>query len=324
MKIIELVINEEDEFGVQAISLVDAPAIQENWLTLKSQDLKLQAVDQDKRILIGASLVPNRPIYRTDGEEEWYVHISQETVKQVAYKFMRQGYQHNTTFQHESDLDGNVVVESWIVESETDKSYQYGLNPPVGTWMVAMHIGSQDFWEKYVKSGEVKGFSIEGRFLDAMRAEMSRSTIKSDKRYKGGKKIEMESYSDYPDAVKNNAKKGIELNEKNGNKCATQTGKVRAQQLAKGEAISLETIKRMYSYLSRAEEDYDPNDTSACGTISYLLWGGKAGLRWSRSKLAELELSEIVRELEILEAELDQACAEVGVKRSKKAPKSSK
>ena len=96
MKIIELIINEEDEFGVQAISLVDAPAIEENWLTLKSQDLKLQAVDQDKRILIGASLVPNRPIYRTDGEEEWYVHISQETVKQVAYKFMKQGYQHNS------------------------------------------------------------------------------------------------------------------------------------------------------------------------------------------------------------------------------------
>ena len=107
--------------------------------------------------------------------------------------------------------------------------------------------------------------------------------------------VEMKSFADYPQAVKNNAKRGIELNEKNGNKCATQTGKVRAQQLAKGEAISVETIKRMYSYLSRAEEYYDPNDTNSCGTISYLLWGGKAALRWSKSKLKELELSNQVQ-----------------------------
>ena len=101
-----------------------------------------------------------------------------------------------------------------------------------------------------------------------------------------------ESYSDYPESVSNNAKRGIEYNEKQGNKCATQVGKVRAQQLAKGEAVSVETIKRMYSYLSRAEEYYDESDTSACGTISYLLWGGLAGKRWAESKLKELGLFE--------------------------------
>ena len=101
-----------------------------------------------------------------------------------------------------------------------------------------------------------------------------------------------ESYSDYPDAVSNNAKRGIELNEKVNNKCATQVGKVRAQQLAKGEKISVETIKRMYSYLSRAEEYYDESDTTKCGTISYLLWGGLAAKRWSESKLKELGLFE--------------------------------
>jgi len=101
-----------------------------------------------------------------------------------------------------------------------------------------------------------------------------------------------ESYSDYPDSVSNNAKRGIELNEKVNNKCATQVGKVRAQQLANKENISVETIKRMYSYLSRAEEYYDESDTTACGTISYLLWGGLAGKRWSESKLKELGLFE--------------------------------
>lgn len=105
--------------------------------------------------------------------------------------------------------------------------------------------------------------------------------------------VSLQSYSDYPESVRNNAQRGIELNAKQGNKCAEQTGKVRAQQLAKGEAISVETIKRMYSYLSRAEGDYDPNSTTECGTISYLLWGGKAALGWSRNKLRELgELEE--------------------------------
>jgi hypothetical protein len=95
--------------------------------------------------------------------------------------------------------------------------------------------------------------------------------------------------------VRNNAKRGIELNEKNNNKCATQTGKVRAQQLANGEGVSLETIKRMHSYLSRAETYYDNADSqSDCGYISYLLWGGKAALGWSRNKLRELgELDEM-------------------------------
>ena len=86
----------------------------------------------------------------------------------------------------------------------------------------------------------------------------------------------MESYTDYPSGVKNNAKKGIDLNKKVNNKCATDVGKIRAQQLAQGKPISKETIKRMYSYLSRAEEYYNENDNEACGTISYLLWGGKA------------------------------------------------
>lgn len=101
------------------------------------------------------------------------------------------------------------------------------------------------------------------------------------------------TFSDYPDGVKNNAKRGIELNKKVNNKCATAVGKIRARQLSKGQSLTLSTVKRMYSYLSRALEYYDPNDTKACGTISYLLWGGKAALGWSRNVLRkEGELNE--------------------------------
>jgi hypothetical protein len=97
-------------------------------------------------------------------------------------------------------------------------------------------------------------------------------------------------FTNYPESVSNNAKRGIELNDKVNNKCATQVGKVRAQQLANNENLTIDTIQRMYSYLSRAETYYDESNTEACGTISYLLWGGKAGLNWSRKKLIELGL----------------------------------
>lgn len=95
------------------------------------------------------------------------------------------------------------------------------------------------------------------------------------------------SYNDYPQSVIDAAKRGIRLNDDVGNKCATQVGKIRAQQLANGEAITIMTVKRMYSYLSRAAEYYNPNDDQACGTISYLLWGGEPALRWAERILKQ-------------------------------------
>jgi hypothetical protein len=130
---------------------------------------------------------------------------------------------------------------------------------------------------------------------------MIKRILKKDNRYKSKEKVEMESYSDYPDSVSNNAKKGIELNDKLGNKCATPVGKIRAQQLAQKKPLSLETIKRMYSYLSRAEAYYDENDMEACGTVSFYLWGGLAGKSWAQSKLKELG------EIELSATELETA-----------------
>ena len=98
-----------------------------------------------------------------------------------------------------------------------------------------------------------------------------------------------ESITDYPQYISDNAERGIKLNEEIGNRCATQTGKIRAQQLSQKKPISIETIKRMYSYLSRAQGDYNPDDTEACGTISVLLWGGIEALDWSKRFIESLE-----------------------------------
>ena len=112
--------------------------------------------------------------------------------------------------------------------------------------------------------------------------------------YANDKRQAFESYADYGEGVRNNAKRGIELNERNGNKCATIIGRRRATDISDGRPLSVQTIKRMHSYLSRAETYYDNADSSSdCGYISYLLWGGKAALGWSRNKLRELgELNE--------------------------------
>jgi len=205
--------------------------------------------------------------------------------------YFKNGNQANATLEHEHKINGLHVVESWIVEGEQDKSRIYGLEVPVGTWMVSMKVENDAIWEKFVKEGSVKGFSIEGYFTN--RYEMARATIKQDARYKEGQRVVMESYSDYPEGVRNNAKKALEWAEENGwGSCGTDVGKQRANQLAKGEPISLETIKRMRSYLIRHEADLESSSSfsEGCGYLMYQAWGGKAALRWAESKLKELEL----------------------------------
>lgn len=296
MRIVELIIDEkEDLAGVEAISVVEFPAIEENFIAL-NQQLQLAKVDDEKRILMGAALVPNKNIYRRNGDDEYYIFFSKDTVRKASELFLMNSNQNNATLEHESKLQDLSVVESWIVEDEEmDKSKKYGLNATVGTWMVSMKVNNDTIWNDFVKTGKVKGFSIEGMFADKLEMSLQKEKeqelidkIKEIILNNEKKKISLESYSDYPDAVSNNAKRGIELNEKNGNKCATQVGKVRAQQLANKEPISEETIKRMFSYLSRAKEYYNENDKEACGTISYLLWGGDSALSWSERKLKEL------------------------------------
>lgn len=304
MDIIELFIDETDEVsGIEAVSIVESPAIEEDFIALKSTEFKFAEVNKEKRILMGAALIPNKPIYRRNEDNEYYIYFSRETVRKASELFFIRGNHNKSTLEHELPLEGLVAVESWIVEDkEKDKTTLYGMDVPLGTWMLSMKVLNDDVWNNYVKTGKVKGFSIEGYFADraerpnepnnlsVWEEEEEAYLLEELKTVLSG--VDLESYADYPEAVSNNAKRGIELNEKVNNKCATQVGKVRAQQLAQGNAVSVETIKRMFSYLSRASEYYDEGDNEACGTISYLLWGGKAGLRWAGSKLRELDLLE--------------------------------
>lgn len=172
MNIIELVINEDEELsGVDAISVVEQPAIEEDFVALKNQqqEIKLAEVSAEKRILMGAALVPEKPIYRSNGEEEFYIFFSKDTVVKASQMFLKRGNQSKATLEHAEAIGGMTVVESWLVEDDVhDKSRKYGLNVPVGTWMVSMKVDNDEVWNDYVKTGKVKGFSIEGYFADKL------------------------------------------------------------------------------------------------------------------------------------------------------------
>jgi hypothetical protein len=170
MKIIELILDEEqDDIGVDAISIVESPAIESDFVALNNQEIKLAEVDKEKKILMGALLIPNKPIYRNGGEGEYYIYFSKDTIVKASQMFLQNGKQSNSTLEHNQALNGLTLVESWIVESkEQDKSAMYGLDVPVGTWMGSVKVNNDDVWNEYVKTNKVKGFSIEGYFADKM------------------------------------------------------------------------------------------------------------------------------------------------------------
>jgi hypothetical protein len=218
--------------------------------------------------------------------------------------------------EHDSNIKGVDLVESWVKDTPLDKSNGYGLNLPKGTWVGMFKVTNDKIWNDYVKTGKVKGFSIEGLFshklikasleeiIEKDITELSdveanvilshlKAIIKKDKRFGKGERIEMESYSDYPDGVKVNARAALKYVNDNGwGSCGTPVGKQRANQLAKGEPISVDTIKRMYSFLSRHEGDLETSTAygDGCGKLMYDAWGGKAALGWSRNKLRTLGL----------------------------------
>ena len=170
MKIIELILDEEqDDIGVEAISIVESPAIESDFVALKNQEIKLAEVDKDKKILMGALLIPNKPIYRNNSEGEYYIYFSKDTIVKASQMFLQKGNQSNSTLEHAEVLNGLTLVESWIVEDkQKDKSAVYGLDVPVGTWMGSVKVNNDEVWNEYVKSNKVKGFSIEGYFADKM------------------------------------------------------------------------------------------------------------------------------------------------------------
>ncbi len=167
METYKVLFNEQENDGVYAISLVSDPAIEVQFVTLsKQKEIKLATINEEQRILLGAVLIPNQPIYRVQDGHEFNIVFPKETIKQVQQNFSQQGYQNNSTIEHSGQQIENVTfVETWIKEDEIhDKSVMHGFNEPIGTWYAAMKVNNDEIWNDYVKTGKVKGFSIDGVF----------------------------------------------------------------------------------------------------------------------------------------------------------------
>lgn len=152
--------------GVFAISLVHSPATEEHFIAMSKQDklVTLAKVDEEKRILMGLVLQPEQLIYRVDENgNEFEMFFSEQTIRDFSQNFFQSGFQLNSKLEHDTPIDGVTFTESWLVaDPEKDKSAAYGLEYPVGSWLVSMKVDNDDIWDNYIKTGELRGFSIDG------------------------------------------------------------------------------------------------------------------------------------------------------------------
>ena len=219
-KIVELVISDESqEMTIDAISLVTNPAIEQDFVFFgkEKNNLTLAKIDEEKRMLVSPALIPNKQIYRYDAntDSDYYVFFSKETVRQASELYLKHNNHHKATYQHEENVSGVLTIESWIKEGDQDKSKLYGFDLPDGTWFVKMKIENDEMWNK-IKSGELKGLSIEGYFINKMekmgKQQFSNEDIRvAIKELLSGQKIELGAIDD----LKKKLDKNISVFDKN-------------------------------------------------------------------------------------------------------------
>jgi len=175
-------VGEADDTGIFAMSFVDFPANERNFVALKAAPIKLN-LNRAKQVLTGCVLIPNQKIYRNDAQlGEYFLTFTAADIERIAQKMMKQGAAlSTTTHQHESGLEGNYLTEVWIVQnSKCDKSVALGLGEfPVGTLMASYKVNDAKYWREQVLTGKVKGFSLEGFFnFNSIKMSKPKTTVK--------------------------------------------------------------------------------------------------------------------------------------------------
>ena len=146
---------------VYCISLVQDPAIEVNYVALsKEKPLQILLEKEDKHIIVGCALVPDKPIYRRDGDEEFYIQFSAETIEKLAHNYLANDRVYSFSTDHKDVADDVYIIETWLKTSENDKSKDYDLDVPIGSWMVMAKVENDEIWNR-IKEGELQGFSIE-------------------------------------------------------------------------------------------------------------------------------------------------------------------
>ena len=173
--------------GVFAISLVKDPATTEHFISMSAEAklIKMAKVDEEQRIVMGLVLQPNQliPRYNEETDEEYNIVFSEETIKDLSQNFFKSNSQSNSKLEHSESIEDITFVESWIVEnSKVDKSANFGMNYPKGSWVATMKIDNDEIWNDYVKTGKVQGFSVDA-FVDLQEINL-KTEIKMNKKQK--------------------------------------------------------------------------------------------------------------------------------------------
>ena len=170
MELLELIIDEEDESGVDYIALVDQPAVEKLWLAFNKQkeiDLKFKIQDADKRIVSGFFMIADLPIMRAnENGEKFYVVFKKDTINKIVNKFFKQGYSNNINIMHDksNEAKGVYVIESLIIDKERGINTPKGFDEvPDGSWWGSMRVENDLVWQQ-IKDGVFNGFSVEGLF----------------------------------------------------------------------------------------------------------------------------------------------------------------
>lgn len=186
LPIYELFIDDDLDSGVSMVSLVDRPAIEVSWIALNEQkEVKFATISEEKRIIFGALLIPDKEIFRRDDEtgEEFYVKFTKQGIYNIRERFMKNRYTSNTNPQHDENIvfDDVFMVETYLKDSTMGvyPPEQFN-NLPDGTWFAAFKVDNDEVWNDYVKTGVFTGFSIEGQFkskkIELNKTNMSKFT----------------------------------------------------------------------------------------------------------------------------------------------------
>lgn len=164
----KIVVLDDDELGVDFIAFVGDPATKRLWQTFKDKKDLFQVQNEDRRIISGALLVADLPIYRRDEEKgEYYVVFDKENIERIVHKFFKKGFQGNVNGEHEAkdQLDNCYMFESFLIDESRGIETPEGFDKLTdGSWFGSYKVEDKKIWDKFIKTGEFTGFSVEGFF----------------------------------------------------------------------------------------------------------------------------------------------------------------
>ena len=175
MKLVELVIDDDE--GVEFVSIVDDPAIESDFLAFKKEDFKFKIQNKEKRIVSGYFMIADLPMMRMRNDTVFYCVFRRHTIEKIVNKFMKEGLTNQTNLMHDSTAEGVYIIESLIVDSERGVAAPESFEKvPNGSWWGSMRVESDLVWEQ-VKSGEFRGFSVEGIFSSSKELDLQTRII---------------------------------------------------------------------------------------------------------------------------------------------------